>query len=127
MAVFSALMILSTFNADLIIKILMGLTSLSLAGAGIFTLENAEMIHIGFIGIAFIAMMLSLYFIPRLMLAFKTPMAIATCWGCGVGTVLFVGLGHDVLPFGTAQRLTAACIFLWLSWLSIINLKSKGK
>jgi hypothetical protein len=127
MAVFGAIMILISFNAHLIINILMGLASLSLASAGVFTLKNAEMIHIGFIAIALFAMVLSLYLIPRLILAFRTPMAIATCWGCGVGIIIFVGLGHEVLSFGIAQRLTAACVLLWLSWLSIINLKLKDE
>lgn len=125
LSVAGAISILTSYKTHLAINLLLSLASLSLVGAGIFTLGTAASLHIGLVALAFMLLVLSMYLIPRLVTAFQTPPAIAVCWGLGAGTALFVGLGQGPLPMGLAQRLAAVCILLWLSWLAIFNLKQK--
>jgi hypothetical protein len=126
LSVAGAIKILAAYKAHIGIKLLLGIASLSLAGAGIFTLGAATTLHITLIALAFFMLVLSMYLIPRLITAFQTPLTMAFCWGLGAGTALFVGLGQGPLPTGLAQRLAAACLLLWLSWLAIFNLTQKA-
>lgn len=126
LSVAGAIGILTSYKTHLVITLLLSLASMSLVGAGIFTLGTAATLHIGLVALAFILLVLSMYLIPRLVTAFQAPRAIAVCWGLGAGTALFVGLGQGPLPMGLAQRLAAACILLWLSWLAIFNLRQKN-
>jgi hypothetical protein len=118
-----ALSVASAINllAHPVIKLLLGLASLSLAGAGIFTLEVATTLHVALVAFAFVLLVLSMYLTPRLITAFQTRQSIIICWGLGASTALFVSLGQGILPIGLAQRLATACIMLWLSWLAIRN------
>jgi len=117
--------ILAAYKVHPAIRLLLGMGSLSLAGAGVFTLGDAATLHIALIALAFFLLVLSMYLIPRITTAFQKPLTTAVCWGLGAGTALFVGLGQGPLPIGIAQRLAAACILAWLAWLAILNLKQK--
>lgn len=103
----------------LVLKLLLGLTFLSLASAGIFKLGEATTLHVALVTLAFILLVLCLYLTPRLLTAFQTPVAMTICWGLGASTALFVALGQGILPIGLAQRLATACLLLWLCWLAI--------
>jgi hypothetical protein len=102
-----------------VLKLLLGLASLSLASAGIFKLGEATIVHVALVALAFVLLVLCMYLTPRLIIAFQTPVTMTVCWGLGTGTALFVALGQEILPIGLAQRLATACILLWLSWLVI--------
>jgi hypothetical protein len=102
-----------------VLKFLLGLTSVSLASAGIYKLGEATTLHVALVALAFVLLALCLYLTPRLITAFQTPVAMAICWGLGASTALFVALGQGILPIGLAQRLATACLLLWLCWLAI--------
>ena len=125
-ALLGALKILSSFNAHLAIKSFLGIASIAMLGAGIFTLGNAATLHISLVALAFILVVLSMYLIPRLTNAFQSPLSITICWGLGASTAIFVALGHNIIPIGLAQRLAVSCILLWLSWLAIFNSTQQG-
>jgi hypothetical membrane protein len=100
------------------IKLLLGLSSLSLAGAGVFKLGDATTLHVALVAFAFVLLVLAMYLTPRLIAAFQSRQATLICWGLGTGTALFVSLGQGILPIGVAQRLATACILLWLAWMA---------
>lgn len=126
LSVAGAINIVASYKAHAAIKLLMGIASVSLAGAGVFTLGDATTLHVALIALAFFVLVLSMYLIPRLIPAFQTPLTKVACWGIGAGTALFVGLGQGPLPIGVAQRLAAACLLLWLAWLAVFNLRKKS-
>ena len=108
-----------------VLKFLLGLASLSLAGAGIYKLGEATTLHVALVALAFVILALCQYLTPRLISAFQTPVAMAFSWGLGAGTALFVALGQVILPIGLAQRMATACLLLWLCWLAIYRPEKK--
>ncbi len=97
----------------------LGAASLSLAGAGVFKLGSATVLHITLVALAFVLLVLVMYLAPRHVEALKNAHGKAACWGLGTGTALMVALGHAAMPMGIAQRLAACCILLWMCWLAL--------
>ena len=127
LAVAGSIIILAAYGVHPVIKMLLGMASLSLAGAGIFKLGADTTLHISLVALAFFLVVLSMYLIPRTTAAFQKPLIATFCWGLGAGTALCVGLGQGPLPIGIAQRLAAACILLWLVWLAVFHLTQKTR
>lgn len=126
LSVVGSLNILASYKAHYIIKIILGLAALSLAGAGVFKLGEATTLHVFLVALAFILLVLCMYLTPRLIADFKRLVPMVVCWGLGTFTAVFVGMGHGVLPIGLAQRLAAMCLLLWLCWLAIFKISNEG-
>jgi len=125
-SVAGAVGVLAAFQANTLIRVLLGTASLSLVGSGIFKLGAATTLHVVLVGLAFVLLGLVMYLVPRYVTGFQHVQGRVVSWGLGAGTALAVALGNNVLPIGIGQRLAAGCILLWLCWLAIFATKQKG-
>lgn len=111
LAVISASLALS----NKLLKILLYLAALALAGAGIFKLGAYTVLHVALVAIAFVLIVLTMYPTPKLSNTSKTHTLMS--WTLAALTALFVALGETLIPIGLAQRLAALTIFCWLAGL----------
>ncbi len=117
-AVFFAQLILADYKNSLLIRILLLISSFSLAGAGIYELGEHTELHVMLVMFAFILIVLSMYLTPRLLRPFHKGVPVLICWGLGLGTTVAAGLGSNVVPIGLAQRIAVGCILTWLLWFA---------
>jgi hypothetical membrane protein len=96
------------------LQIVLAIAALAFLGAGVFPLGRASEWHIGFISIAFVAIVLAMYLLPSVATAQFGGRAKGVFWCLAGGTALSVFLGHSILPIGVGQRLAAACVVTWL-------------
>ncbi len=92
-AVFLAQQTLAIHSNNKFIRVLLLISSCSLAGAGIFGLGDYTNIHVALMAIAFTLIVLSMYLMPRLMPRFGQRKSTITCWVLGIGTAVAVFWG----------------------------------
>ena len=88
-------------------------------GAGVFPLGRASELHIWLIAIAFVAIVLAMYLLPRAVPARFGGRAGLFSWCLAGGTALSIVLGHSLVPMGVGQRLAAACVVVWLCFAGL--------
>ena len=126
-AVFVAQQILAAYKNNSLVRILLVFSSFSLAGAGLFKLDDYTMLHVALVSIAFVLIVMSMCLVPRLIPQFQERNAITVCWALGAGTAVAVALGQSMIPIGIAQRLAAGCILGWLLWLAAFHQKHMSR
>jgi hypothetical protein len=85
-----------------------------LMGAGVVTLAESVNLHIAFVAMGFFAICLAMILMPRFAQGeSKRPRAV--CWSLVAIAGIATGLS-DWIPVGVAQRITAACVLIWLVW-----------
>jgi len=126
LAASGAIGILATFNNNKLIFVLLSAASASLLGAGVFTLVSATTLHITLVGLAFVLLGLVMYLVPRYISAFQNVEGKLVSWDLGLSMAVAVSLGHNFIPIGVGQRLAAACLLMWLCWLTIFALRHQS-
>jgi len=91
--------------------------ALGFLGAGVFSLGRASELHIWLIATAFVAAVLAMYLLPRMVPVHFGGRARAVSWCLAAGTALSVFLGHSLVPMGVGQRLAAVCVVAWLCFV----------
>lgn len=120
-AVFAVQAITATCKGNLPIRVLLIISSLSLAGAGVFKLGANTDLHIGLVAIAFIFIVLTMYLAPQLLPPFQYfwPTVVSRIFA--VATALAVVLPETIIPAGAAQRVATGFILAWLLWIALIH------
>jgi hypothetical protein len=95
-------------------RFLLGAAALFFLAAGIFPLGAATLIHIGAIAIAFVLAVLGMYLFPTNSGRASTAAPRAVSWSLAAGVAASIALSQLGIPMGISQRLTAACLLVWL-------------
>ena len=125
-SVFTAQIGLHRCKSPIIIKLFLITASISLSGAGVFDLNNAAVLHIVLVAIAFVLIVFVTYLLPRYVSAFRTPAHKLISWSLGAFTALSIALGQNLIPMGIGQRGAALCILAWLGWLGYRFMRLKA-
>lgn len=115
-SVFSAQQGLGSTRSPQALRLMLSVAAACLFGAGIFKLNDAAVIHVALIALAFVLLVLAMYFLPQLVAGFNSRRSRITSWGLAAGTAVSVASGGS-LPDGIAQRAAAVCILIWLFWV----------
>ena len=98
-------------------RILLSAGSLSFLVAGVFPLGTAADMHIASIAMAFMLMVLAMYFFPSSAGAASSVLPRSLAWFLAAAVVMSVALSPSILPMGIGQRLAAAFLLAWLAIL----------
>ena len=105
---------LPTFLNSIII-----VASICMLGAGIFRIGVATNLHIALVSIAFILIVLVMYFLPNEGGEFGSSVNKVFSWSAGIGTAASIALGQNIVPLGIGQRAAALCMSVWLLWIGM--------
>lgn len=115
-SVFALSLGLRNHQAPAMIRALLIAASIGILGGGVFRLDIAPNTHIALVSIAFVLLVLVMYFLPQKLPCFNSVMSKAVSWTSAAGTALFIALGQNILPLGVSQRGAALFILFWLIW-----------
>lgn len=95
----------------------LAVASAAFFGAGVFPLGATSELHIALVAVAFVAVALSTYLLPRSASNADRP-RLRPSWILGGALALSVTFGESLFPIGVAQRVSAGFLIMWLVWLS---------
>ncbi len=113
-AVFGVQAAIAAFGGSYGYRVLLGAAALFFLTAGIFPLGATSLIHISAIATGFVLSVLAMYLFPTSAGRASVAAPRVVSWSLAAGVAVSVALGDSVIPMGTAQRLAAACLLLWL-------------
>ncbi len=126
LSLFTAQVGLHQRKSPTIIRLFLVIAAISLAGAGVFRLGSATVLHIVLVAIAFVFIVLVMYLLPREVSAFNSPTHRLISWTLGACTATFVALSQHIVPVGIGQRVAALCILMWLVWFGYTLIRIGG-
>ncbi len=100
LSIFVLSMGLSAYHAPTMIRVLLIAASIGILGGGLFRLDIAPNAHIALVSLAFVLLVLVMYFLPQKLHHFNSVMSKAVSWASAAGTAVFIALGQGTLPMG---------------------------